>query len=114
MAIGNEFNDMFSANIRHTRWSGYDEYGTPEYGAAETHKGHLVFGPKLVRGNKGEEITSAGRVYLDTVKQINPKDKLEIISDETLSPATDTELHIVKTDYFYDEDSAHHIRIFFV
>ena len=108
------FAHMMSSNVAVAPKSGQDGYGAPTYGASTTYRAHLSRKSQFVRTNAGQEVFSKMSAHLATDDPILG-DAQVTLSTSDVGSTEDYALHptILFVDRRFDENSSHHVVLFF-
>ncbi len=106
MAFEDDFLELMPHSIIVKSYTSMDGYGKPTYSTAgSTYAGRCSYKQKLVRAMDGTQQVSSANVVLNCTGTINPDDKITL-PDGTVRP-------VLSVGAEWDNESQHHVRIFF-
>jgi hypothetical protein len=100
-----DFEDMLINTITVSEVSTRDAYGKPTYGDEVEYTCRITYQERLITTTEGQDITARGNILISGTTAISADAK--VVMDDGTEPK------IIATRKVFDEDGAHHTRIFF-
>ena len=101
-----DFDDLMKSTVTVQHFTGYDNYGASAFGAAVSYKARIVYEPKRVLAQNGQEAISSVQVWISgsTSPSMNVKDQITLPNG--------TQPVILRLDQVYDESGTeHHTKV---
>jgi hypothetical protein len=100
-----DFTDLMVNTVTVSEVSSRDAYGKPIYGTGVVYTCRITYQDRLITTAEGQDITARGNILLAGTTAIGADAK--VVMDDGTEPK------IIATRKVFDEDGAHHTRIFF-
>lgn len=100
-----DFADMLTNTITVSEISTRDAYGKPTYADGVEYTCRITYRDQLVTNREGQDITARGNILIAGTTAIGADAK--VVLDDGTEPK------IIATKKVFDENGAHHTRIFF-
>lgn len=102
-----DFDDLMKSTVTVKHFTGYDNYGASAFGTAASYNARIVYEPKRILAQNGQEAVSSVQVWISgsVPPAMNVKDQITLPDG--------TKPVIMRLDQVYDESGTeHHTKVY--